>query len=136
MAMLPAQVLSEIYKRMRDGDWSGVEELLSDDFKVVEPESLPYGGLWKGKDALQRLFPAVMSHFENPAPVTKEVIGGEEWAAVIVDFTVTAKKTGRRFTQTVSEVGRVVDGKLVELQIHYFDTAALAAEIGSGAEDS
>ena len=121
---------------MRDGDWSGVEELLSDDFKVVEPESLPYGGLWKGKDALQRLFPAVMSHFENPAPVTKEVIGGEEWAAVIVDFTVTAKKTGRRFTQTVSEVGRVVDGKLVELQIHYFDTAALAAEIGSGAEDS
>lgn len=130
MTMTAADVLSTIYQKMGQGDWDGVHELLSDDFSVVEPESLPYGGVWQGKDALQRLYPAVMSHFDDPAPVIKEVIGGQEWAAVIVDFTVTAKKTGRRFTQTVSEVGRVVDGKLVELQIHYFDTAALSAEIG------
>lgn len=131
MSMTAAQVLSAVYQRMGQGDWDGVYELLADDFTVVEPESLPYGGLWEGKDALQRLYPAVMAHFDDPAPVIKEVIGGEIWAAVIVDFTVTSKKTGNRFTQTVSEVGRVVDGKLVELQIHYFDTAALVAEIGS-----
>jgi len=130
MAMTAAEVLSGIYQRMGQGDWDGVHQLLADDFSVVEPESLPYGGVWEGKDALQRLYPAVMAHFDDPAPVIKEVIGGKEWAAVIVDFTVTSKKTGNRFTQTVSEVGRVVDGKLVELQIHYFDTAALAAEIG------
>jgi len=130
MSMTAAQVLSSVYQRMSQGDWDGVFELLADDFVVVEPESLPYGGLWEGKDALQRLYPAVMAHFDDPAPVIKEVIGGEQWCAVIVDFTVTSKKTGNRFTQTVSEVGRVVDGKLVELQIHYFDTAALAAEIG------
>lgn len=129
MAMQAAEVLETVYTRMREGDWEGVQALLTDDFMVVEPESLPYGGLWKGKDALQRLFPAVMQCFENPVPVTKEIIGGKEWASVIVDFTVTSKKTGRRFTQTVSEVGRIVDGKLAELQIHYFDTAALAAEI-------
>ena len=130
MSMTAAQVLSGVYQCMGQGDWDGVYELLADDFTVVEPESLPYGGLWEGKDALQRLYPAVMAHFDDPAPVIKEVIGGEQWAAVIVDFTVTSKKTGNRFTQTVSEVGRVVDGKLVELQIHYFDTAALVAEIG------
>jgi len=129
MAMSAAEVLSTVYQRMGQGDWQGVHELLSDDFVVVEPESLPYGGLWEGKDALQRLYPAVMSCFDEPAPVIKEVIGGQEWAAVIVDFTVTSKKTGRRFTQTVSEVGRIEDGKLAELQIHYFDTAALLAEI-------
>ena len=130
MTMTAAEVLSGVYQRMGKGDWDGVYELLADDFTVVEPESLPYGGLWEGKDALQRLYPAVMAHFDDPAPVIKEVIGGKEWGAVIVDFTVTSKKTGRRFTQTVSEVGRVVEGKLVELQIHYFDTAALVAEIG------
>ena len=128
--MTAAEVLSNIYQRMGQGDWDGVHELLSDDFSVLEPESLPYGGVWEGKDALQRLYPAVMAHFDDPSSVIKEVIGGDEWSAVIVDFTVTAKKTGKRFTQTVSEVGRVVDGKLVELQIHYFDTAALASEIG------
>lgn len=129
MTLSAAEVLESVYQRMRQGDWDGVQAFLTDDFKVVEPASLPYGGNWEGKDALQRLFPAVMQCFENPTPVTREIIGGKEWAAVIVDFTVTSKKTGRRFTQTVSEVGRVVDGKLAELQIHYFDTAELAAEL-------
>jgi len=127
--MTAAEILGTVYERMGAGDWDGVMELLSDDFKVLEPESLPYGGVWEGKDAFQRLYPAVMGNFEDPMPVIKEVIGGKEWAAVIVDFTVTSKKTGRRFTQTVSEVGRVENGKLAEMQIHYFDTAALAAEI-------
>lgn len=130
MSMTAAEILATVYQRMGEQDWDGVMALLSDDFKVVEPKSLPYGGLWEGKDALLRLYPAVMSNFDDPAPVIKEVIGGEVWAAVIVDFTVTAKKTGRRFTQTVSEVGRIEDGKLAELQIHYFDTAEMVKEIG------
>jgi ketosteroid isomerase-like protein len=130
MGMTAAEILGSVYQCMGQGDWDGVEALLADDFTIVEPESLPYGGLWKGKDALQRLHPAVMQHFDNPEPVIKEVIGGQVWASVIVDFTVTSKKTGRRFTQTVSEVGRVENGKLAELQIHYFDTAEIAGEIG------
>ena len=129
MSTSAAKILETIYANMRQGDWDAVQAMLSDDFKVVEPESLPFGGIWEGKDALQRLFPAVMQCFENPAPVTKEVIGGVEWASCIVDFTVTSKKTGKRFTMTVSEVGRIQDGKLAELQIHYFDTAAMLAEI-------
>jgi len=129
MTMTAVDVLDTVYARMRSGDWDGVKDLLTDDFKVLEPESLPFGGVWEGKDALQRLFPAVMKCFDNPAPVTKEVIGGKEWAACIVDFTVTSKKSGDRFTMTVSEVGKVRDGLLAELQIHYFDTAAMLNEI-------
>ena len=90
--MTAAEVLSNIYQRMGQGDWDGVHELLSDDFSVLEPESLPYGGVWEGKDALQRLYPAVMAHFDDPSPVIKEVIGGDEWAAVIVDFTLLRRK--------------------------------------------
>jgi len=130
MSMTAAEVLGTIYERMGAQDWDGVMALMTDDFKIVEPDSLPYGGLWEGKDALQRLYPAVVSNFDEFSPVIKEVIGGVEWAAVVVDLTLISKKTGRRFTQTVSEVGRVENGKLAELQIHYFDTAEIANEIG------
>ena len=130
MSMTAAEVLGTIYERMGAQDWDGAMALMTDDFKIVEPDSLPYGGLWEGKDALQRLYPAVVSNFDEFSPVIKEVIGGVEWAAVIVDLTLISKKTGRRFTQTVSEVGRVENGKLAELQIHYFDTAEIANEIG------
>ena len=71
-----------------------------------------------------------MAHFDEFSPVIKEVIGGVEWAAVIVELTLISKKTGRRFVQTVTEVGRIQDGKVAELQIHYFDTAEIAREIG------
>jgi ketosteroid isomerase-like protein len=62
--------------------------------------------------------------------VIKEVIGGIEWAAVVVDLTLVSKKTGKRFSQTVTELGYIREGKVAELQIHYFDTAQIAAEIG------
>ena len=115
MSMTAAEVLGTIYERMGAQDWDGVMALMTDDFKIVEPDSLPYGGLWEGKDALQRLYPAVVSNFDEFSPVIKEVIGGVEWAAVIVDLTLISKKTGRRFTQTVSEVGRVENLSLIHI---------------------
>jgi len=130
MSMTAAEVLGTIYQRLGEQDWEGVMALMTDDFKIVEPDSLPYGGVWEGKDALQRLYPAVVSHFDEFSPVIKEVIGGIEWAAVIVDLSLISKKTGRQFSQTVTEVGRIRDGKLAELKIHYFDTAEIAQEIG------
>ena len=131
MSMTAAEILGSVYQRMGEQDWEGVMALLGDDFKIMEPESLPYGGIWKGKDAFQRLYPAVVSHFDEFSPVIKEIIGGSDWAAVIVDLTLISKKTGRRFVQSVTEVGRVSDGKPVEMQIHYFDTAEIAKEIGN-----
>ena len=127
----PAEVLQAVYEGMREGDWPTVRKHLAADFTVFEPESLPYGGEWRGADALERLFPAVMQTFDDPEMDIAELHGGVEWATCIVRFTVTSKATGRRFTQPVAEVGRVVDGKLVELRIHYFDTAKMLEEMGS-----
>ena len=123
MSMTAAEILGSVYQRMGEQDWEGVMALLSDDFKIIEPESLPYGGVWE--------YPAVVSHFDEFSPVIKEIIGGSDWAAVIVDLTLISKRTGRRFVQSVTEVGRVSGGKLAEMQIHYFDTAEIAREIGN-----
>ncbi|MGB1867848.1 MAG: nuclear transport factor 2 family protein [Porticoccaceae bacterium] len=131
MSMTAAEVLGTMYQRMGEQDWEGMMEMMADDFKVIEPDSLPYGGVWEGKDAMQRLYPAVVSCFDEFSPVIKEVIGGVEWATVVVDLTLVSKTTGRRFVQTVMEVGRIQDGKVAELQIHYFDTAEIAREIGA-----
>ena len=130
MSMTAAEVLGTMYQRMGEQDWEGVMAMMTEDFKVIEPDSLPYGCVWEGKDAMQRLYPAVVSHFDVFSPVIKEVIGGIEWAAVVVDLTLVSKKTGKRFSQTVTELGYIREGKVAELQIHYFDTAQIAAEIG------
>ena len=48
MAMTPAEVMGAVYAHMRKGEWDEAEKYVSDDFILFEPESLPYGGVWKG----------------------------------------------------------------------------------------
>lgn len=128
MAMTPAEVMGAVYAHMRKGEWDEAEKYVSDDFILFEPESLPYGGVWKGKDVFRRLFPAVMGAFDNPTPEPVEMTSGKEWANLIVNFGVTSKKTGIRTTYRVIESARVVDEKMVEMYLHYFDTAEMVKD--------
>ncbi len=126
----PAELLTEIYRHAGQGDWDAVAPLLHPEFTVYEAQSLPFGGEWSGADAFQRVAAAVFGSWAEATTEIHEIVGGEEWAVVILSFTLTSRKTGRTFTQTVNESGRFVDGKLKELRIHYFDAAEIAAEAG------
>ena len=128
MTMTPVEVMTTVYEHMRRGEWDEAETYISDDFIVYEPDSLPYGGEWKGKDVFRRLFPAVMGSFDDPAPAPVEMTGGKEWANYIVNLTVTSKKTGIRTTYRVVESARVIDGKMTEMYLHYFDTAQMVKD--------
>ena len=130
MTMTPAEVMETVYGYMRKGQWDEAEKYISDDFIIYEPDSLPYGGEWKGKDVFRRLFPAVMGSFDNPSPEPVEMTCGKEWANYIVNLSVTSKKTGIRTTYRVIESARVIDGKMTEMYLHYFDTAQMVKDFG------
>jgi hypothetical protein len=49
----------------------------------------------------------------------------------ILAFTMTSKKTGNTFTQSVCEASRFENGLLKELRIHYCHTAQIAVEGGA-----
>lgn len=124
----PAELLADIYRLAGQRDWDAVAERLHPEIVIYEAESLPFGGEWKGKDALQRLSAAMYGTWAEAKVDIHEIIGGETYAAVILSLTMTSKKTGRTFTQTLSEVGKFEDGLLREHRIHYFDAAEIAAE--------
>lgn len=98
---------------------------MSSDLKVVEPGSLPYGGTFQGADQLaefDRLFFETWSHHEY------EVVryaGHGEWVAVAINLNVVSQATGRQLTSRIAEWWRVVDEKVVEIEIFYEDTAAV-----------
>lgn len=116
-----------MYDRLHAGDWDGVETYMADDFVIHEPATLPYGGEWRGRDALRRLYAHVMGYWIDPDVEWLELIGGERHAVLLVDFTVTAKATGKRFSQRIAEVTTFGGtGKMASMHIHYFDTGAMA----------
>ena len=124
-------LMRQVYAIAGQGRWDEVEGLLSDNLVIYEPESLPYGGEWRGRDALRRLYAEVMSYWADPQVTVRSIVGDEEWSVALLDFAMTARATGDRFTTHVAEASRAEDGKIVEMRIHYFDTADLLRRMGS-----
>ncbi len=127
---MSAAILTAVFAAAGAGDWATVESHMSDDLVIHEPPSLPFGGDWCGRDALQRLFAHVMGYWDDPQVTIERVVGDDDWAVGILTFAMTSKQTGRRFTQRMAEVSRFEGGKVVETHIHYFDTAEVAREAG------
>lgn len=124
-------LLTELYACAGKGDWDGVADRVTDDFILYEAPSTPFAGEYTGKYGMQRCAAAVFGTWDNPSTETLEYVGGKEWAVHILIFTMTSKKTGNTFSQTVCEAGKFEGDKLKELRIHYFDAAQIAAEGGA-----
>lgn len=127
---MSAALLRRVYDAAGQRDWATVESLCSPDLVISEPASLPFGGEYRGRDALLRLFTVVMAYWNDPQVTVDAIVGDDDRAAVFLTFTMTSKHTSRTFTQTVVESARSKDGLVTEMRIHYFDTAEVAREAG------
>jgi ketosteroid isomerase-like protein len=127
-APTPGEVLGQIYALAGARDWAGVEALMHPDVVIHEAASLPFAGEWRGKDALQRLSVAMYGTWAEASVEIHDITSGKEWAVVVLTLTMTSKKTGNTFSQTLCEAGRIEGGLLKEHRIHYFDAAQIAEE--------
>ncbi|MEE4201343.1 nuclear transport factor 2 family protein [Erythrobacter sp.] len=126
----PGELVRLIFAHAGRGEWDVIEPHFSDDLVIHEPASLPYGGEWRGRDALRRLYAHVMEYWEDPEVVVEAITQGGDHAVAVLSFAMTARSTGRRIATHVTEVSRMEGGKLAEMRIHYFDTAALLEALG------
>ena len=125
--MSPIEATRTMYEHAARGEWSAVAAFMAEDFVIHEPSSLPYGGEWRGRDALQHLFAKVMGFWKDPLVEWVDLIGGEEHVTALLRFSMTVPHTGELIVQRVCEVTRFnKHGKMAEMRIHYFDTAEMA----------
>lgn len=122
----PREMLSAVYAAAGEGDWDTVASLIHPDFVLYEAKGLPFGGEWRGKDALQRCAAAMYGTWAEAKVDIHDITGGDQWAVVVLTLTMTPKNGGETFKQTVCEAGSFEDGLLKELRIHYFDAAEVA----------
>ncbi|WP_422061872.1 nuclear transport factor 2 family protein [Sphingopyxis sp.] len=128
--MTPLEASKAMYAAVARGEWGVVADFMADDLVIHEPASLPYGGEWRGRDALQKLYAHVMTFWEDPVVKWQELVGGEKYAVALLHFTVTAKSSGKRFETHIAEVTEFDDaGKMASMRIHYFDTADMVAQL-------
>ena len=74
-----------------------------------------------------------MGTFDAPQVEPIDMSGGSEWVSYCLSLSFMSKATGERVSYRVVENGRVVDGKMTELHLHYFDTANILKDLGEPA---
>lgn len=126
------QLLDQLYKDARVANWEAVAAVMADDLVIHEPPALPYGGEWRGRNALHELFSTVMTCWDDPVIVQDSLTSDGKTVVAMVRLTITSRRNGERVTHRIAEVSKVENGRVTEMRIYYFDTAQVLRELEPG----
>lgn len=128
------QRIENLYALTAAGKWDEVEAQLTDDFKIVEADSLPFGGTYAGKDALQRLYTKVFAFWADPSIEMHDIVTSPDNAIGLLTINATSRHTGQRLAMKVAEVFHLRGDKICGITPYYFDTAEVAQAAGPAVE--
>ena len=87
---------------------------------------MPYGGLYRGREAVaQNVFGPITEDVEGFAVTPEELIGSGATVAAVVRYTGTGKATGKALDVPVVHVWDIRDGKLARFR-QFIDTVKYA----------
>ena len=115
-----------VYAAFGRGDVPAVLGAFAEDIEWFEAEGMPYGGLYRGGDAVvQNVFGPIATDVEGFAVTPEEFVGSGDTVAAIVRYTGTGKATGKSLDVPVVHVWDIRDGKLTRFR-QYIDTVKFA----------
>jgi ketosteroid isomerase-like protein len=119
--------VERFYDAALRADLDAIAEVLHADVVNYEAESLPYGGVHRGKDAVLRLLKLLFDGIDlDTVKRSGLMVDGERAASFLeVPFAFADPTVPQKMP--VLETFVVRDGLIVEIRPYYFDTAAIAA---------
>lgn len=117
------------YDAFARGDIPAVLALMDSSIVFYEAETLPYGGVHRGPDAvLDNVFMGLGRDWEPFSAVPHEYIDAGSDVVVLGEYSGTHRETGRAFVAPFAHVWRFEEGRLVEFR-QYTDTQLWLAAI-------
>jgi uncharacterized protein len=123
MAEDSVDVVRGVYEAFGRGDVAAVLGAMADDVEWHEAEGMPYGGVYRGGQAVaENVFGPIIRDVPNFAVSPDEIIGSGNTVAVVVRYTGTGQATGKQLDLPVVHVWDVRDGKIARFR-QFIDTA-------------
>ena len=101
--------------------------MFDENVELIEADTLPYGGVFRGRENVRKAVLTVMELWDNIALDIHVLTAGDDYVIAYGQFSATARATGRKVTFPLAEVWRLRGGKVVFLNPVYGDTG-LACE--------
>ncbi|GHG17079.1 MULTISPECIES: nuclear transport factor 2 family protein [Amycolatopsis] len=109
------------------GDFAPLQQFFAPDFVLHQAEGLPYGGVWRGHDGLQRFFAAMSRTWAAFDFVDQTFLATASPLVVLTNVHARARATGRELDFPILQTITVADGRITEVRPFYWDSAAIAA---------
>jgi hypothetical protein len=116
------EFLKGVYGAFARGDVPAVLDAFADDIEWYEAEGLPYGGLYRGGEAVaQNVFGPISQDVDGFAVTPEEFVGSGDTVVAVVRYTGTGKATGKALDVSVVHVWDIRDGKAARFR-QFIDT--------------
>lgn len=125
MSMSSKEVVQQYYNTALAGEIEAMKTLLDPNIRVIEAQSLPYGGVWDGIDSLMKLLATVFEVWKECAVEVKHMISEGEWVLARTEMSGVGAVSGIPFRMSLAEVFRVQNDRIVEITPFYLDTKEL-----------
>ena len=110
------------YDAFAKGDVPGVLGFLSADIEWTEAEGFPYGGTYRGPNAvLEGVFMKLGTEWDGYAAEPDEFIDAGDIVVVLGKYSGKYKATGKSFLANFAHVWRLREGKAIKF-VQYTDT--------------
>ena len=120
------ELVEGTYGAFARGDVPAVLGAFTDDIEWFEAQGMPYGGLYRGGEAVaQNVFGPITEDVEGFAVTPEELIGSGATVAAVVRYTGTGKATGKALDVPAVHVWGIRDGKLAHFR-QFIDTVKFA----------
>lgn len=115
------RIVQELYKATGRGDWAAAATMMSDDILITEAPTLPFAGVYRGVEAMRKLFAAVQATGVIGIDM-RQVTAGGDWVVVLLDLLFQGTPPVRA---PLAEAFRLKDGKVCEIVPYYFNADVL-----------
>jgi ketosteroid isomerase-like protein len=118
-------VVQRFYDAALSGDIPAMLAIIDPTVRLIEADSLPYGGTAVGHEGVLRVFNSVFSTWKDCRIEVGTLLADGDRVVALAQISGAGTVTGTPFTMSLAEVFRVAGGKIVEIKPFYFDTDRL-----------
>jgi ketosteroid isomerase-like protein len=127
----PREQVRALYAAMTRGDGAVLLEALAEDVEWCEPPggTAPFGGLYRGREAVGRFFEALGAAVEEDAFQVREILAEGSVVIATGHYRHRVKRTGRSYATDWVMVWRFAGEKVNRFEIHK-DSATESRALG------
>lgn len=130
MSQENVEMMRKTYEAMANGEEPPMIHALDPEIELKEPESLPYGGLHKGVQAMGEMQKTFMDCWDLVVPTTEQLLDAGDYVVAMGRLRVRGRHSGKEVETPFAEIIKFRDGKIVEIN-PFNDTATLLGALES-----